>query len=141
MATPQEPKYLLIGEILRPHGIIGEIKMKVLTHYPERLSRLKTVFLTPAPESTKITEYPLESVRMHQGYALLKLKGITNRDQADLLRQLVVMVAIGEAIPLDEGEHYLYQLVGFDRTNRSWRNTGNVDRSLRNRRERCVYCG
>ncbi len=112
MATPQEPKYLLIGEILRPHGIIGEVKTKVLTHYPERLSRLKTVYLTPSPDSTKITEYALENVRMHQGYALLKFKGIDDRDQADLLRQLVVMVAIGDAIPLDEGEHYLYQLLG-----------------------------
>jgi len=112
MATPQEPKYLLIGEILRPHGILGEVKTKVLTHYPERLSRLKTVYLTPSPDSANIIAYSLESVRMHQGYALLKFKGVNDRDQADLLRQLVVMVAIGDAVPLDEGELYLYQLVG-----------------------------
>lgn len=112
MATPQEPKYLLIGEVLRPHGIMGEVKTKILTHYPERLSRLETVYLAPSADSTKVTEYSLESVRMHQGYALLKFKGINDRDQADLLRQLVVMVAVGDAVPLDEGEHYLYQLVG-----------------------------
>ena len=112
MPTPPEPKYLLIGEILRPHGIMGEVRMKVITHYPERLSRLKTVYLTTSPDSTKITEYSLDSVRLHQAYALLKFKGIHDRDQADLLRQLVVMVAIGDAIPLDEGELYLYQLVG-----------------------------
>src|SRR4051794_36932001 len=99
-ATQQEPKYLLIGEILRPHGIIGEVKTKILTHYPERLSRLKTVYLTPSAESDKITEYALEKVRMHQGYALLKFKGIDDRDQADLLRQLVVMIAVGDAVPL-----------------------------------------
>lgn len=112
MATSQEPKYLLIGEVLRPHGIMGEVKTKILTHYPERLSRLKTVYLAPSADSTKVTEYSLESVRMHQGYALFKFKGINDRDQADLLRQLVVMVAVGDAVPLDEGEHYLYQLVG-----------------------------
>ena len=112
MATSSDPKYLLIGEVLRPHGIIGEVKTKILTHYPERLSRLKTVYLTPSVDSNKITEYSLERVRMHQGYALLKFKGIDDRDQADLLRQLVVMIAVGDAVPLDEGEHYLYQLVG-----------------------------
>src|SRR6185369_10991002 len=90
----------------------GEVRMKVITHYPERLSRLKTVYLAPSHDSDKITEYSLESVRMHQGYALLRFKGINDRDQANFLRQLVVMVAMGDAIPLDKGELYLYQLVG-----------------------------
>jgi 16S rRNA processing protein RimM len=112
MATSQEPKYLLVGAILRPHGVLGEVRIKIITHYPERLSRLKKVFLTTSPDSDKVTEYALEGVRMHQAYALLKLEGINDRDQADRLRQLVVMVAIGDAIPLDKGEHYLYQLVG-----------------------------
>lgn len=112
MAKSEEPKYLLVGEILRPHGVIGEVRMKIITHYPERLSKLKKVFLAPSPDSTAVKEYTLTGVRMHQAYALLKFNGIDDRDQADLLRQLVVMVAIGDAIPLDEGEHYLYQLVG-----------------------------
>jgi len=112
MPTSQDPKYLLIGVLLRPHGVIGEMRMKVLTHYPERLPKLKTVYLAPSPDDPQVTEYPLERVRMHQEYALMKFKGIDDRDRADRLRQLVVMVAVGDAIPLDEGEHYLYQLVG-----------------------------
>ena len=112
MPTTQEPQHLLIGEILRPHGVIGEVRMKVITHYPERLPLLKVVYLAPAVDSPKITSYDLERMRMHQGYALMKFKGIDDRDQADRLRQLIVMVAIGDAIPLDDGEVYLYQLVG-----------------------------
>lgn len=86
--------------------------MKVITHYPERLRLLKKVYLATSPDATNLTEYKLDSVRMHQAYALLKFEGIMDRNQADLLRQLVVMVAIGDAVPLDEGELYLYQLVG-----------------------------
>ncbi|MBI1282302.1 MAG: 16S rRNA processing protein RimM [Anaerolineaceae bacterium] len=112
MPTSQEPQYLLIGEILRPHGVIGEVRMKVITHYPERLPQLKVVYLAPSVDSSEISPYTLERMRMHQGYALMKFKGIDDRDQADKLRQLVVMVAIGDAIPLDDGELYLYQLVG-----------------------------
>jgi len=112
MPSPQEPQYLLIGEILRPHGVIGEVRMKVITHYPERLPQLKVVYLTPSMDSSEIAPYTIERMRMHQGYALMKFKGIDDRDQADKLRQLVVMVAIGDAIPLDDGEVYLYQLVG-----------------------------
>lgn len=112
MPTSPQPKHLLIGVILRPHGVAGEVRMKVLTHYPERLSKLKTVYLAPNPDSGSITAYSLEGVRMHQEYALLKLDGIHDRNQADMLRQLVVMVSVDDAIPLDEGEHYLYQLIG-----------------------------
>src|SRR5262249_33196578 len=80
--------------------------------YPERLPQLKMVYLAPSMDDSEIASYTLERMRMHQGYALMKFKGIDDRDQADTLRQLVVMVAIGDAIPLDDGEVYLYQLVG-----------------------------
>jgi 16S rRNA processing protein RimM len=107
-----QPQYLLIGEILRPHGVVGEMRMRILTSYPEHLSDLKTVYLADNPDSSNVTEYTLEHVRMHQQYALLKLKTITDRDQAERLRQLLVMVAIDDAVPLEEGELYLYQLIG-----------------------------
>ncbi len=106
------PPYLVLGEILRPHGIAGELRMRVLTGYPERLPDLKTVYLGRSPESSDITSYALQSVRFHQEYALLKLKGVDNREQADRLRQRLVMVSIDDAVPLDEGEVYLYQLIG-----------------------------
>lgn len=108
------PEYLLIGEILRPHGVNGEVRMRVLTHYPERLSQLETVYLARDPEATRVSPYEVQHVRMHQGYALLTFKGVNDRDQADLLRQLCVMVAMGDAVPLEEGEFYLYELIGLD---------------------------
>ena len=51
-------------------------------------------------------------MRMHQGYALLQLDGITDRNQAEPLRQFMVLVDRDEAVPLEEGEFYLYQLIG-----------------------------
>ena len=106
-----QPQYLLLGEILRPHGILGEIKMRVLTAYPERLATIGTVYLGRDVDSTDAVEYTIEGVRMHQGYALLRFKGIHDRTQADSLRQLYVMVPLEEAIPLEEGEFYRYQLI------------------------------
>jgi len=109
---PPQPTYLLLGEILRPQGIKGEVRMRVLTAYPERLKALETVYLSDDPDATQADAYTVEGVRMHQGYALFKFKGIQDRDQADRLRQLYVMLPIEEAIPLEEGEFYLYQLIG-----------------------------
>jgi len=109
-----QPDYLLLGEILRPHGVAGEVRMRVLTAYPERLAEIKSVYLDSDPDSTDALEYAVEGVRMHQGYALLKLKGIDDRNQADTLRELFVMIPLEDAVPLEEGEFYLYQLIGLE---------------------------
>ncbi|MBZ0283570.1 MAG: ribosome maturation factor RimM [Anaerolineae bacterium] len=114
MTDSLHPDYLVIGEILRPHGIVGELRTRLLTQHPEHLKELDSVYLANSPESKKVTKYTVEKVRLHQGYALFKFDGINDRDAADRLRQLFVMVALENAVPLDEGEFYLYQLIGLN---------------------------
>ena len=106
------PKYLLLGEILRPHGIRGELRMRVLTDYPEHITTRDHIFLGDDPNASTAKPYQVQHMRMHKGYALLKLKDIEDRNQAELLRDLLVMVRMGDAIPLEDDEIYLYQLIG-----------------------------
>jgi 16S rRNA processing protein RimM len=109
---PSKPNYLLLGEILRPHGIRGEIRMRVLTDYPERIRELGQIFLADNENGAKAKPYTVDALRMHQGYALLTLKGVADRDEADRLRGLYALVGIEDAVPLEEGEFYLYQVIG-----------------------------
>jgi 16S rRNA processing protein RimM len=109
---PNPPKYLLLGEILRPHGVRGEVRMRVLTDYPERIAEREQVLLSEDEDGTRVQTYQPETLRMHQEYALLKLKGIDDRDAAERLRQLYVLIELEDAVPLDEGEFYLYQVIG-----------------------------
>jgi 16S rRNA processing protein RimM len=99
---------LVIGEIIKPHGVRGEVRVLPSTDLPERFSWLKTVYIgraEPRPAG-------VEAVRSHQHWVLLKLAGIDNRDQAESLRGEWLQVPIDEAIPLEEDEYFLYQLVG-----------------------------
>lgn len=112
MATP--PRYLVLGEILRPHGIRGELRMRILTDYPERITKLKAVYIGTDPNAEEVLGYSVEFMRMHQGYGLLKLAGIDDRSAADRLRELFVMVDFQNAVPLEEDEVYLYQLIGLE---------------------------
>lgn len=112
MTEREVPSYLVLGEILRPHGINGELRMRVLTDYPERLTEIDHIYLGSSPTSHKIREVTLKSMRMHQGYALLTFREVTDRNRAEVLRGLYVMVSIDEAIPLEDDEIYLYQLIG-----------------------------
>jgi 16S rRNA processing protein RimM len=45
---------------------------------------------------------------------LLQLEGVADRDAAERLRGALVQIAIQDALPLDEGEYYEYQVVGIE---------------------------
>ncbi len=106
------PSYLLLGEVLRPHGIRGELRLRVMTDYPERIAKLKTVFLAETPEAKKVTPYQVAGMRMNKDFGILRLREIVDRNQADRLRGLFVLVDLKNAVPLEAGEFYLYQLIG-----------------------------
>ena len=107
-----KPAYLLLGEILRPHGVRGELRVRLLTDYPERIASLKQVYLADSPNATDPKPYQVAGMRMNGAFGLLKLHEIPDRTQADRLRGLFVLVDMEHAVPLEEGEFYLYQLIG-----------------------------
>lgn len=102
-----EPRYLAVGRVQRPHGVRGELRLEVLTGYPERLAQLGTVHVGP-----EYRRFEMVGCRLHQGIALVRLAGVEDRDAADRLRGQVVYVAIEDAVPLDEHEIYEFQAEG-----------------------------
>ncbi len=103
-----EPRFLVIGEVLKPHGVRGEVRVLPHTDVPERFTWLETVYLgeeNPRPVA-------VEMARLHQNIVLVKLAGYDDRDAAETLRGELLQVPETEAIPLEEGEYFLYQLEG-----------------------------
>jgi 16S rRNA processing protein RimM len=98
-----------VGRVVRPHGIRGEIAMKVMTDYPERLTGLETLYLGPDHEP-----YVVERIRTHKIGLLVKFEQIDDREEAETLREQFVHVHISDAVPLEEGEYYLYELEGIE---------------------------
>ena len=110
--TEQSPKtddYLLIGEVVAPFGIHGQVKVKSYTDHVEHLSRrIRTVYLGPKRQS-----YSLKGVLEHKpGLLILSLGGVTTRKQAEDMRRFEVAILEHEAAPLDEGEYFIHQLYG-----------------------------
>lgn len=107
-----KPDFLLLGEVLRPHGVRGELRVRLFTDYPERIASLKTVYLANSPDAAQPKPFQVAGMRMNGPFGLLKLREIPDRTQADRLRGLFVLVDVEHAVPLEEGEFYLYQLIG-----------------------------
>ncbi|PJF25608.1 MAG: 16S rRNA processing protein RimM [Phototrophicales bacterium] len=109
---PEPPRFLIVGEILRPHGIRGELRLRILTDYPERLTAGKQLYLGEDVGDTRMQTFTIEALRTNKEYGLLKLAEIDDRSTAELLRDLLVMIPLDQAVPLEEGEVYLFELIG-----------------------------
>lgn len=108
MERPTEPPFLVIGQLLKPHGVRGEMRVRVYTELPERFTWLETVYVgreNPRAET-------VDTVRFHKDLVLLKLVGYDDRDAVQSLHGELLQVPESEAIPLEEGEYFLYQLEG-----------------------------
>jgi 16S rRNA processing protein RimM len=107
-----EPRYLAVGRVLRPHGIRGELRVDVMTDYPERLGQHVHLWLASPDHPQVVQRYTVEKTRWHRGVLLLKLGGCDDRNAAEQLRGMLVQIPIQEAVPLEEGEYYHFQLIG-----------------------------
>jgi len=111
-APAPEPRYLAVGRVLRPHGIRGELRVEILTGYPERLAQHACFYLASPDSPEAVRRYPVEKLRWHKGVLLLKLGGCDDRNRAGELRGQLVQIPLEEAVPLEEGEYYHFQLIG-----------------------------
>ncbi|MDX1686502.1 MAG: ribosome maturation factor RimM [Candidatus Promineifilaceae bacterium] len=109
-----EPRFLVIGRVARPHGVRGEVRVEIYTELPERFTWLDVVYMSRRPDDPDPRPVPVKGVRFHQGYALLKLDRYETRSDVEALRGAWLMVPGEEALPLEEGEHYHYQLEGLE---------------------------
>ena len=98
-------KMLLIGMILKPQGIRGELKVKPYTDDCEAFKGLKRVFLDG--EEMKVL-----SVRGGAGTVFLGLKGVPDRNAAELLRGKEIWIPREEAPDPGEGRYYIADLLG-----------------------------
>lgn len=103
-----EPRFLLIGEVVKPHGVRGEVRVRVHTEEAERFAWLETVYVG----EHALQPMAVEGARLHKGGVLLKLAGCDDRDAAERLRGAWLQIPETEALPLAENEYYLHELEG-----------------------------
>lgn len=107
MATNNPPEYLLVGTIVRPHGVRGELAMRTLTDYPERLLSADVLYI-----GADYLPHQVKRVRKHSDGLLVHFESLADRNDAEHYRKEPVFIHIDEAIPLEDGEYYLYQVEG-----------------------------
>lgn len=100
-----------VGVIANTHGIRGEVKVFPTTEDPSRFKKLKEVLLDTGKE-----KMPLEisSVRFFKNLVIVKFKGIDNINDIEKYKGKDLYVTRENAIPLEEDEYYLADILGAD---------------------------
>ncbi|MBO8141895.1 MAG: 16S rRNA processing protein RimM [Firmicutes bacterium] len=103
--------FVTVGEVLAPHGVRGEVKVRPMTDFPERFGRLERIYVQ-RPEGTGREVRAVERARLHRGIVLLKLSGVDDRSAAETLRRALLQVTKAEVYPLPPGHYYVFQIEG-----------------------------
>ena len=100
---------LVIGVITQAFGIKGWVKVKSFTEPESNILHYRHCLLSHNGQQRKVE---IEQARP-QGKALaLKLKGIDDRNQSELLRKAQLMIAADQLAQLPPDEYYWHQLQG-----------------------------
>lgn len=103
-------KYVLIGKIVKPQGLSGEIKVKLFDTEPEAFLVLKTLRIEGEEKQREIL-----SLAVRQNFLYVKLEGIDSIEKAKMFREKLVYASddeIRDGVGLDE--ILVDDILGFD---------------------------
>jgi 16S rRNA processing protein RimM len=104
--TPNtDPSRIEVGRVIKPHGLLGELSVFVLTDRPEqRYAPGASVWLDDEPRT-------IVSSRPHQKQWLIHFEGVSDRNQAERLRARSITAAPMDGDD-DSDTFWVHELVG-----------------------------
>ncbi|GAA0114350.1 ribosome maturation factor RimM [Clostridium senegalense] len=97
-------EFMSIGQITKPHGVRGEVKVFSLTDSLEEFRELEKVYIDGVER--KITSCKLQSDR-----AILKIEGIESMNEAEEYRNKYLKIHRNDAKQLEEDSYYVADLI------------------------------
>jgi 16S rRNA processing protein RimM len=112
---PDLPERVLVGRVLRPHGLRGEAVIEVLSEVPERWEPGSRLWRTDEQGKTfpgREAELKVASSRPHKTGRLVRFAGCESREDVEALRGSWLAVERSQVPPRPEGEYYHFELLG-----------------------------
>ncbi len=100
-----QKQYLEAGRIVGTHGVSGEMRLECWCNTPAFLSKFKTLYLDEGKTALSV------SCRPHKNIVLIRAKGISSIEEADLYRGRILYIDRADA-KLSKGEHFVQDIIG-----------------------------
>ena len=106
-------RWVQVARVVRPRGNKGEVAAELFTDFPERLSSLKSIYLSKdAGEPSRASLQSFWIDRNHPGMGVFHVEGCDSIAEAESLRGLDVLLPIEERVELPGGQYFVTDLMG-----------------------------
>jgi 16S rRNA processing protein RimM len=109
LSSVDEPVFVVIGKFRKPHGIRGEVRMTVLTDFPDLIEVGREIYA-----GGNYQKYTIKSIRWHGSDLLVALKELPDRTAVEIFRNTMIYMKSEDMPPAPEGEFYTHQLVDLE---------------------------
>jgi len=106
--SPEE--LLLVGKVLRPHGLEG--KLRILSYAESEKSFLRPGIVVLKPERGEPREFRVFSIKPHKNVLLVKLKGLDSPEEAERYRGADIFLRKSLLTRRGEDEFYWHEIIG-----------------------------
>ncbi|MBQ8506407.1 MAG: 16S rRNA processing protein RimM [Clostridia bacterium] len=101
--------YLLIGEITKPQGVQGELKLRPITCDPYRFEGMDYAYLKDGENYKKVS---ISVRRVGADAIFFRMEGIQTRNDAETMRGQLLYIDRAHAVELDEDSTFICDLMG-----------------------------
>ena len=113
-----------LGKIVKPHGILGEVKIRLFNSESQTLKVGQSVWVGLRGKDHE--PYVIERLSLQSEKSRLKFKNINDRNSAELLRNFTLSVCRDELPETVDEEFYLIDLIGFNVVDQTGQQVGKV---------------
>ena len=100
----------VVGKVTGCFGIRGDVKIQPATHSPDRLKKLRHVYIGESDRLTR--EYNVRDVGMKRGSVIVHLAGVDDRTSAERLVGCFLFVEGSDLVPPGKGSFFIHDLLG-----------------------------
>lgn len=115
---------VIIGRVVKPHGLKGQVVVEVLTDFPKRFFEGLRVGLSGARAAAR--EARVVAVRPQRERLLLTFEGVSDVAGAEQLRSAELSVSAQDVAPRPPGYVYHWEIEGAEAFDASGRRLGRV---------------
>ena len=101
---------LLIGKVIRPHGLNGLLRILSYAGSEETFLKAGTVLLKS--DQTGLSEYKVISITAHKNAFLMKVDGISSLEDAEIYRGAEILIRKDTLRRENEDEYFWFELIG-----------------------------
>lgn len=118
----------LTGIILKPKGLKGEVKVELITDFPESFLSRKKYFAGKSVDS--VQQLVVEKAVLGGGFAWLFFEGIDSMEKAEALVGWKLFIKEEQLLPQPPDRAYLHEIIGMKVLDRSRSEVGKVTNVL-----------